>query len=855
MAYVCITGNEQNPSALEQRIERVLHTHPRVLCELRLDFLDLSPAAAFHLLARLPAEYAPRLVLTQRLKASGPLGKGGCSWDVNTWQSWWHDVMALRPWFAVDLDWLVLDRLAGEALAWKGKFRSRHAFFSLHGTLDEVSEALPEMIATAKEQDAGIKIACPVESARDLSRLQEMSQQMEGLPLRVCVAMGAAGRPWRWSRLSGDITYFAADAGSATAPGQEQFSAVLPYLATKHRPDLYLLLGDNPENRYGETRWNRVFLKRGAKARYVNCPNSDDAGALWAENALRWMGAAHVKGASVTKPFKLSFPSPTNTLSREEGRWDRTNTDGPAVAALLARAGVKPGAPVVVAGGGGAAKAVEEGLRAEGFHPCLWVRDHGKLGACPKGEALVSTWPGEYQEGLVAALPAQTNFLAVIDAQFSRPVSEAPLARWAQSQKIFYAPGSMWWKEQARGQDLVWFGADRLASAKEEILSLVPTSKSETLRAVALSLATGITIEIHNPALSEDTEFFSQACEKLGARVEKESAHWKIVPPKELKAPPDPIHMGEGATGLRILGALSTLFEGNLKLSGTARLQDRPAEDLLEALKLKPHAWPLTLPGGIALPEKVSLAKSSQFATGFLLAAAGALYRGKIFSYELELEGELRSTTYLDLTLSLLREAGFQAERKDRRVFLALAQKKSHFEFTIERDASSLAFLEVFGRRWKLSSFFTKSRQGDGDFPAILDCVLSGEAVSLKNHPDLAPPLWAAAAMMRLRLEINGAPHLRLKESDRAALLVEAALKIGAHAELREDGFVADFRNARYPCEEIFLRTDGDHRMAMAFGLLSTDYPDIQPDRKDCVRKSFPHFWHALNALEEALPG
>ncbi len=167
MAHVCITGNEQSPAALEQRLERVLFGHPRVLCEVRLDYLDLSPANAFSFLARLPAEMANRLILTQRLKASGPVAAGNCTWDVLTWQSWWKDVMALRPWFAVDLDWLVLDRLAGESLAWRGKFRSRHAFFSLHGSLPEIGNSLPEILSSAKEHNAGVKIAAPVHTPRE----------------------------------------------------------------------------------------------------------------------------------------------------------------------------------------------------------------------------------------------------------------------------------------------------------------------------------------------------------------------------------------------------------------------------------------------------------------------------------------------------------------------------------------------------------------------------------------------------------------------------------------------------------------------------------------------------------------
>jgi 3-dehydroquinate dehydratase len=127
------------------------------------------------------------------------VANGQCAWDVETWQSWWKDVMALRTWFAVDLDWLVLDRLAGESLDWRGKFRSRHAYFSLHATLDEVASLLPEFEASAKHHNAGIKIAVPVRGARDLARLSEITKSLSSdHPLKIVVAMGAAGKAWRF---------------------------------------------------------------------------------------------------------------------------------------------------------------------------------------------------------------------------------------------------------------------------------------------------------------------------------------------------------------------------------------------------------------------------------------------------------------------------------------------------------------------------------------------------------------------------------------------------------------------------------------------------------------------------------
>ena len=864
MTYVCITGNEQSQATLEQRIERVLASHPRVLCELRLDFLDLNPAAAFSFLARLPAEMAPRLVLTQRLKASGPQASGRCGWDVLTWQSWWRDVMALRPWFATDLDWLVLDRLAGESLAWRGgpkgsTGRARHSFFSLHATLDEAEQLLPNLLASAREHGAGVKLACPVDGARDLMRLAMLGERIEDISFKTVVAMGAAGKAWRWSHLAGTLTYFAADAGRATASGQEEMAAVLPYLSSKQRPELLLLLGDNPENRYGEEHWNRAFLRRGARYRYVNCATSDPPSEAWAGNILQWMDKAHIRGASVTKPYKVCLPeSPVNTVTMSNGLWEFANTDGEAVLRLLQRAGIAPGDPVLIAGGGGAARAAQEVLGASGYEAYLWVREGGRLGTRPGvARALVSTWPGEYQEALVEALAlaGPAEFRVVIDAQFSRPPSEAPLARWAEAAGVAYVPGARWWREQARLQDQVWFGEDRLGAAKEAALALVPASKSETLRALAIAAAFGQPAEIHGPALNDDTEIFVRALEALGASVDRDGRLWRVFPPAILHAPAEPIDMGEGATGLRILGALSTLMEGELRITGAARLLERPQDDLLAALGASSDGKVITIPCGRALPGSISLERSSQFATGFLIAAAAEIHAGRRERYVLKLEGEPRSLSYVRLTLLLLKEAGIASELAEGSVSLFLAEKKPRLVFRIEKDASSLAFLEAYGRRWGLASFFGgMSRQGDSVFPELLEKLGKDPVVSLRNHPDLAPPLWAAAALFRLPIEVRDCPQLHLKESNRAQLLVEAAAQLGAKGEVKPDGFRVDFSGMRPARQELFLRTDGDHRIAMAAGLLSTDDPLVGPDRRDCVRKSFPQFWQALAALEEAQP-
>ncbi|MGZ3693759.1 MAG: hypothetical protein ACXWQO_06135, partial [Bdellovibrionota bacterium] len=611
---------------------------------------------------------------------------------------------------------------------------------------------------------------------------------------------------------------------------------------------------------YGEERWNRAFLQRGARNRYLNSFSLDRPGPEWAANTAYWLKAAGVSGASVTKPYKLSFPEPTNTLKRaENGDWDRENFDGAAVVEILERQSIAKGSSVVIAGGGGAAQAVSAGLLARGFIPKLWVRQEGRLAARPEGEAFVSTWPGEYQEALVDALGPDAKFRLVIDAQFSRPVAQSPLARWAEKLSVPYVPGTVWWREQARMQDQFWFGEDRLGAALPAVLNLVPYSKSETLRALSIALAFGVPTEIRSPGLSDDTEAFAAAMESIGSSIDRNNDVWRIFPPSVLSAPGSAINMGEGATGLRMLAALSPLFSGNpLLIDAAPSLRVRPMEEIYEGLGLAPSSeWPMKIPASSRLPEQVSLERSSQFASGFLIAGAALVFRGQRESYTLKFTGERRSETYLHLTLAFLRETGLEINEFQGGVEVKRGQPKTRLVFSIEKDASALALLEVFASRWKLASFFpgTRSRQGDSAFPELMKKALETGDVSLAHHPDLAPALWAAAALFRRPLRIKDCPQLHLKESDRAKLLVLAAQALGAHAEEKPDGFFVDFSNFVPPAGEIFLRTEGDHRLAMAFGVVSTDYPQVAPDRKDCVRKSFPQFWHALTYLEEALPG
>jgi 3-phosphoshikimate 1-carboxyvinyltransferase len=109
---------------------------------------------------------------------------------------------------------------------------------------------------------------------------------------------------------------------------------------------------------------------------------------------------------------------------------------------------------------------------------------------------------------------------------------------------------------------------------------------------------------------------------------------------------------------------------------------------------------------------------------------------------------------------------------------------------------------------------------------------------------DELPLLACVASRAEGETRITGANELRVKESDRIAAVVSNLQAIGVEAEELSDGMV--IRGSDKPLRGRVV-THGDHRLAMAFGILgAADGNDIQIDDRDCVGVSYPGFWNDL---------
>jgi 3-phosphoshikimate 1-carboxyvinyltransferase len=156
--------------------------------------------------------------------------------------------------------------------------------------------------------------------------------------------------------------------------------------------------------------------------------------------------------------------------------------------------------------------------------------------------------------------------------------------------------------------------------------------------------------------------------------------------------------------------------------------------------------------------------------------------------------------------------------------------------------------LEVMGARVETRGMH---REGGEDVGTLVvhASPLVGIELPVEDVPsmiDELPLLACVAARAEGTTRVRGAAELRVKESDRIALVVSNLRAIGVEAEEAPDGFTVHGSDRPLVGR---VRTHGDHRIAMAFGVLGAIPGNrIEIDDPSCVAVSYPAFWDDLRA-------
>lgn len=404
----------------------------------------------------------------------------------------------------------------------------------------------------------------------------------------------------------------------------------------------------------------------------------------------------------------------------------------------------------------------------------------------------------------------------------------------------------------------------------------VPGSKSITNRVVLLAgLADGRS-ELSGALFSDDTRYMMEALRALGAVVETDEAANSIAIGGcggTWPATQADLFIGNAGTAMRFLAAACCLGRGHYRLDGTARMRERPIQELVDALRqlgsdIRCAAGgtpPVVieadgLRGG---PVELAADRSSQFLSAVLQMAPYAAGDVRI-----ALRGDVIATPYVDMTVAVMAQWGVRVDRDGYREFgIRAGQRYRAQRYAIEPDASSahyfLAAGALTGGRVRISGLGRASLQGDVRFADLLEQMgatvrweadtihltgpdrLAGIDADLNAISDTAPTLAAIAPFAAGPVHIRNVAHLRWQESDRLHAIATELTRLGVRVEERDDG-LSVWPSAITPAA---VHTYDDHRIAMAFALIGLKVRGIRIEDPGCVAKTFPEYFERLEEL------
>lgn len=409
----------------------------------------------------------------------------------------------------------------------------------------------------------------------------------------------------------------------------------------------------------------------------------------------------------------------------------------------------------------------------------------------------------------------------------------------------------------------------------------VPGDKSITHRLLMLAAMARGTSHIGGALTSLDARATASCLRRLGAEISplRADAVTRIAGRGRLSRPRARLHCGNAGTTARLLLGLLAAHPFETELTGDRSLRRRPMARVTVPLgrmgaRFAPGdapTLPLSVRGGTLSPLRWDLPVSSAQIKGSLLFAGMA---GGVEVSLLEPAGLSR-----DHSERLLRAFGFAVETRDGRIEFTPSGRVIPFDAQVPGDPSSAAFLvgaALLAEGGELGLPGVGVNPTRTGFLAVLSRMGAsvevhevedrfGEPVgtlyarpSALRHAEVAaseipglvdevPLLSVLASRAEGTTIFRDVGELRVKESDRLSLIAANLRAVGAAAEAV--GNDLHVRGGEAPPKGR-VRTDGDHRLAMAFAVLGTVRgARITIDDKACADVSFPGFFQALRRI------
>ncbi len=406
----------------------------------------------------------------------------------------------------------------------------------------------------------------------------------------------------------------------------------------------------------------------------------------------------------------------------------------------------------------------------------------------------------------------------------------------------------------------------------------IPSSKSQTIRALLIAtFARSVTV-IHNPLQSSDTEACLNACRALGAVITfSPDNSYCTVDSTALSIEGKAMTidtMNSGTTTYLLYGLLGTLGAHNITLTGDEQLNRRPILPLVNAYRslgmhaeLEGECPPVTIHGKLKGGKCSIECRTSQYLSSLLLSLPLA-EEDSIVDCPILFE-----KPYVRMTLQWLDRQGIKYKISDDLQHVEIEGRQSYHgdDVTVTGDFSSASFFFVMaavtGSSVTVDGLDRNDVQGDRKILDVLTdmgCTvawdgysvtvrgpehLKGGTFDLNSMPDTLPILTVAALKAETDTAFVNVANARIKETDRIACMRENLESLGAEVTELPDGLIikggAKIKGAP-------VKGFKDHRiiMAMAVASLMCD-EELTIDDESASAVTFPSFFRLFETLKK----
>jgi len=408
----------------------------------------------------------------------------------------------------------------------------------------------------------------------------------------------------------------------------------------------------------------------------------------------------------------------------------------------------------------------------------------------------------------------------------------------------------------------------------------VPGDKSISHRALLLGAIAHGQTTVRGFLNGDDCLATLAALRALGVAIEQPSATELIIEgcgDTGLKAPSGPLGMGNSGTAMRLFAGLLAGQPFSSELTGDASLSGRPMNrvigplmDMGASIESSAGKPPLRITGGRTLAG-----------IDYRLPVASAQVKSAILLAGLYAQGETRvvePATTRDHTERMLQAMGGRLQIEGPAIAMRGGQSLAGIAIEVPADISSAAFIILavllaadcavvitnVGVNPTRTGVIDILRGMGGDIERINErmsgrepvadiVVRSSRLAGIDLDPacvslaiDEFPVLFVAAACASGKSNFSGIGELRVKESDRIAVMADGLRQLGVTVDESHDGAVIHGASLGGGT----VNSQGDHRVAMAFAVAATVAAGpVRIDATDAVATSFPGFASCLAGL------